>query len=126
MNYTITELIPADRRKSFYGKAVQIQRGRTYFLKSYSTIVCSITPSGKIKRYWDGWSATTARHVDSFLHAHDLPGLNKKQWLSIPVSNVVRDYYSERKPRKASGADLSPADSLRIMYARRRMDGVNY
>ena len=97
MKYVITELVPVDHHKSFYGKAVQIQRGRTYYLKSYNTIVCAITPSGKVKRYWNYWSATTARHVDSFMKMHDLPGINKAQWLKIPLSNITRDYYRTRK-----------------------------
>ena len=118
MKYVITDLVPMDGHKSFYGKAVQIQRGRTYFLKSYNTIVCAITPSGKVKRYWNGWSATTARHIDSFLQAHGLPRMNKAQWTAMPLSNVTRDYYSERK-HKTNGFDLTWQDSLRIMYARR-------
>ena len=106
MKYVITELAPVDFHKSFYGKAVQIQKGRTYYLKSYNTIVCAVTPSGKVKRYWDGWSATTARHVNSFLHVHGLPGMNKADWTNLLISNVTRDYYKERKPRKAS-ADIT-------------------
>ena len=122
MKYIISELVPVDFHKSFYGKAIQIQKGRTYYLKSYNTIVCAVTPSGKVKRYWNGWSATTARHVDSFLVAHGLPKMNKATWQALPLSNVTRDYYSTKSDfnkRSKTSANLTWQDSLRIMYARR-------
>ena len=120
MKYVITDLVPVDGHKSFYGKAVQIQRGRTYYLKSYNTIVCAITPSGKVKRYWDGYSATTARHIKTFLALHNLPGISKKDWFTLPLHNIARDYYRESKRIfKSPGPDMTWQESLQTMYARR-------
>lgn len=73
------ELIPRDSRKSFYGKAIVIeQENGDLALQSYSTIVLIKKSDGKLIRTWDGWSATTGRHIASFC------GLNKKQYLELP------------------------------------------
>jgi hypothetical protein len=77
-----------DGHKSFYGKAavvVDTPRGWV-FLRSYETLVCGISPGKGFRRYWEGYSATTLRHVNSFRAMHGLPTLNKAAWLAIPVS----------------------------------------
>ena len=75
----IYELKPQDGHKSFYGKAdVLVYEDGTEMLRSYGTIVAIREPDGTILRSWDGWSATTGRHIAAFC------GLNKKQYLSIP------------------------------------------
>ena len=80
------ELKPANGRKSFYGKAVErVAANGDSVCRSYSTDVCGII-GGKFVRFWDGWSATTARHIDAYRTGHGLPKLSKKEWLSIPVS----------------------------------------
>jgi hypothetical protein len=78
-----TALIPTDSHKSFYGKAEVITlKNGTRLLLSYSTIVAGITKSGKAFRSWCGWSATTGRHIKSFM------GMNKKEWESLPFVEV--------------------------------------
>lgn len=65
----------------------------TLYLRSYDTIVCSIYSCYSnglyrwyITRYWDNWSRTTAKHVDLFLRMYTgMDGLNKKQWLALPL-----------------------------------------
>lgn len=78
------ELVPTDSHKSFYGKAeiINLKNG-TRLLRSYSTIVAGITKSGKMFRSWSGWSATTGRHIKSFM------GLNKREWESLPFVSVL-------------------------------------
>lgn len=77
-----------DRRKSFYKKAfVTISDDGTKFLTSYETTVAAISPDGKLKRLWDGWSATTARHIDEFARQEGLQAIGKSKWLEIPVEN---------------------------------------
>ena len=77
------ELRPTDSHKSFWGKAeIIILKNGTRLLRSYSTIVAGITKNGKAFRSWSGWSATTGRHIKSFM------GLNKKDWESLPFVEV--------------------------------------
>lgn len=78
----IYELSPIDGRKSFYGKAtVCIDADGTEILFSYGTPIIQRLPNGTLQRLWNGWSATTGRHIKSFC------GLNKKEFMSIPMEN---------------------------------------
>lgn len=81
------DLVPNNNRKSFYGKAKVTVIGNRAILKSYNTVVCEInTKSGTFTRYWNGWSATTARHIDAFCAAFGLRGYCKKEWIALPVN----------------------------------------
>ena len=64
----IYDLPCMDNRKSFYGKAKVIEHDDgTKELLSYDTIVCKLNPGAEFVRLWCGYSATTQRHVNSFL-----------------------------------------------------------
>ena len=83
-------LKPGNNQKSFYGKAIVIETETGYkLLKSYETFVCMLDPENKFIRLWGGYSATTSKHVNSFLNLYGLCGLNKKEWNTLPVP---RDY----------------------------------
>lgn len=72
------ELIPTDRRKSFYGKAhVVIDEKGSKTLYSYNTPIIKRLVSGELVKLWDGWSATTGRHISAFC------GLNKAQYMAL-------------------------------------------
>jgi hypothetical protein len=72
------ELIPTDGRKSFYGKAyVIIDEDGTETLYSYDTPIIRRHKDGTLERLWDGWSATTGRHISAFC------GLNKKGFMEL-------------------------------------------
>lgn len=72
------ELIPTDGRKSFYGKAVvQIEENGTETLLSYGTPITKRLVSGELVKLWDGWTATTSRHIRAFC------GLNKADFMSL-------------------------------------------
>lgn len=43
--------------------------------------VAKIDANGNVIRLWNGWSATTGRHIASFC------GLNKKEFLNLPLNN---------------------------------------
>lgn len=76
----IYELKPVTRQKSFYGKAkVIILDDGTQLLKSYETIVLKRKPDGELVRTWQGWSATTGKHIAAFA------GINKKEYLALPL-----------------------------------------
>lgn len=85
------DLIPVDSRKSFYGKAKVIETNycnvKQYDLMSYNTVVCSYV-NGEFIRLWNGYSATTSRHIDSFRSFLDLPRMSKKEWIELPVKGV--------------------------------------
>ena len=77
----IYELQPNNSRKSFYGKAKVIEKDNgEKVLMSYDTEVCKITKSGEFVRLWDGYSATTMRHVNSFLDLVGIAGGGKAFW----------------------------------------------
>ena len=79
----IYELKPTTNQKSFYGKAqVIVSSDGTEFLKSYETIVLKRKPDGELVRTWQGWSATTGKHIAAFA------GINKKQYLALPLEMV--------------------------------------
>lgn len=70
----ILELHPMyDNRKSFYGKAhVIYDYDNNYVtLRSYNTDVCRIEKGvhgWKFRKLWNGYSATTMRHILDFLY----------------------------------------------------------
>lgn len=77
----ICELSPVDSRKSFYGKAHAIRNGNRIQLKSYNTIVLEWDEERKtLTRLWNGYSATTMRHVNSFMHFLGFPSCGGKKW----------------------------------------------
>ena len=75
------ELIPTDGRKSFYGKAIVIEKDNgEKVLQSYNTEVCKITSDGEFVRLWSGYSVTTMRHINSFLRLVGIAGGGKAWW----------------------------------------------
>lgn len=72
------ELIPNDGRKSFYGKAVvEVADDGSETLYSYNTAIIKRTAAGELVKLWDGWSATTGRHINAFC------GLNKAAYMAL-------------------------------------------
>lgn len=72
------ELIPTDGRKSFYGKAVVVvEDNGTETLYSYGTPIVKRLVSGELVKTWDGWTATTGRHIKAFCR------LNKATYMSL-------------------------------------------
>ena len=90
-NQTVKEVYELKPRlnhpKSFHGKANVIVTDKGYkLLQSYETIVCVISPKGKFYRTWDSWSATTAKHIDSFCATFGKGyGYTKADWKGLPV-----------------------------------------
>lgn len=72
------ELIPTDGRKSFYGKAiVEVEENGTETLYSYNTPIIKRLISGELVKLWNGWTATTGRHIAAFC------GLNKTEYMNL-------------------------------------------
>ena len=84
-------------QKSFYGKAkvvvTECSNDVFYALYSYDTLVLSVdvNVSGLIcaRKLWDGYSATTLRHVNELLMQLDFPKLSARAWRAM----VVGEWY---------------------------------
>ena len=81
------ELPCYDSRKSFYGKAIVIETENGIYLKSYNTYVAMITPENEVIRLWDSYSATTMRHINSFINHYNITGGGKAWWDKLEVNN---------------------------------------
>ena len=79
------ELSPINGRKSFYRKAIVREENGETILRSYDTDVCKIDINGNFVRMWNGYSATTMNHVNSFLNYVGIEGGGKKFWDDQPV-----------------------------------------
>lgn len=72
------ELTPNNGRKSFYGKAiVEIAADGSETLYSYNTPIIKRSSSGDLVKLWNGWTATTGRHIKAFC------GLSKAEFLAL-------------------------------------------
>ena len=85
----IVELIPTNRRKSFYGKAKVIIDGTASYLRSYETVIAGIDANGKLHRYSDHRSNTTSTHVKSFLEQSGIVMGTTEFW-ALPVEDMPR------------------------------------
>lgn len=74
-------------QKSFYGKAIVLRTNDELQLQSYNTIVCGTKRDGTLIKYWDGYSATTMKHIKEFAKQF-CRGLeiNKKERDKLPLS----------------------------------------
>ena len=100
-NWRSFELKPIydENRKSYYKKAyVHIDQDGNYYLESYGTMVFGINNHGEYEKYWDGYSATTMKHIKEFIfqyHINKVPcivsawtyadSMNKKRWDKMKV-----------------------------------------
>lgn len=80
-SFKVYDLPCYDGRKSFYGKAKVIEDDKRISLKSYNTIVCYIDKqSKKLGKLFDSYSATTMRHINSFMQSNGYPQYKGKKW----------------------------------------------
>lgn len=77
-NNKVYDLIPNDSRKSFYGKAkIHVDENAAETLYSYNTPIIKRLSNGELVKLWDGWTATTGRHIAAFC------GLNKAEYMAL-------------------------------------------
>lgn len=79
-----------DSRKSFYGKAVQLEDNNGTHLLSYGKNICTITPKNEVQIHtevpnWD--SNTSIRHLKSFLLFNDKPSGSKADIIKMYLDN---------------------------------------
>lgn len=72
--------LPCYDRKSFYGKVKVIECKEGRYLQSYNTLVCFLSYGGTFQKLWDGYSATTQRHINAFMRFVGCPSLGGKTW----------------------------------------------
>ncbi len=96
--------LEAKYQKSYYGKAKEIELNGFKYLKSYNTIVCAITPSNEFIRLWDGWSATTSKHVNDFRENNGMKAISKKEWKKLPVD---KEYEKYNVPEQVKKVDMN-------------------
>ena len=88
----MTEL-KATLQKSYYKKAnIYTDGNGNIILKSYNTDVAMIDSNGNFKRLWNGWSVTTAKHVNDFRKQNGFTMLSKKEWCALPCLNPKQTY----------------------------------
>ena len=78
----IYEISPVDGRKSFYGKCAVFEIKGKKYLRSYETVVMFRDENGNFHRVYDGFTATTGRHIKAF------SGMNKKAFLNLPLEKL--------------------------------------
>lgn len=76
-------LSPVDGRKSFYGKCYVLEDEYGKMLYSYDTLVARYIEGYGIRRSWSGWSATTQRHINSFLAYCGIDKRGKAYWDTV-------------------------------------------
>ena len=99
INFSYDLLPLRTSQKSFYGKArvYAINDGgdHYYTLRSYGTDVVSVYVGHDnipyMKRLWDGYSATTMRHVNELLMQVGFPKLSARAWRAMEVGK----FYSQ-------------------------------
>lgn len=97
-------LHPTDGRVSTNNRAyIKIGGDGSETLISYDTPIVRRKTDGELIRLFDGWTATTGRHIKYFC------GLNKKEFLALPLARepkkefepmsyeVARKRYSKKR-----------------------------
>lgn len=103
MEHISFELAPRyTNQKSFYGKArvgYCKDGGDEYFLlRSYDTNVVSVYVRARVpyaKKLWDGYSATTMRHINELLMQSGFPKLSARVWCAMEVGKF---YHADEIP----------------------------
>ena len=88
-------LSPCTSQKSFYGKAiVKPVNDASFVLQSYDTNVCKlfwIDGDAFFVKLWGGYSATSMKHINSFLSFFGFPQYGgKKWWDNLPYGEAVK------------------------------------
>ena len=91
----IAELLPMDGHKSFNGRCKVIETRSRVYLLSYTTIVCYWdNNTNKFGKLWNDYSATTMRHINSFMVWLGFPSCSGKRWwnaLSYGFEYTIRE-----------------------------------
>lgn len=68
--------------EGFGNRASVKEDGNRITLTSYYTEVCEIA-SGEFRKTWDGFSATTLKHINIFCRYYGFPTFSKREWIEL-------------------------------------------
>lgn len=71
--------------EGFGNRASVKEDGNRITLTSYYTEVCEIA-SGEFKKTWDGFSATTLKHINIFCRYYGFPTFSKREWIELETA----------------------------------------
>ena len=80
-------ILPNSNNRATYSVAIDTH-GFCCVLTSYYTDVVKIE-NGQLIKLWNGYSKTTAHHVDEFCKLFDMPSPSKYQWIMTDVGAVI-------------------------------------
>lgn len=63
-------------------RALIIKTDKAVYLQSYDTTILKLE-NNKLVKFWNNYSKTTMKHINTFLTLFKLPALNKKDWLAL-------------------------------------------
>ena len=79
-----------DGRRSFYGKARVTEEGTTLTLTSYTTDVCTLDrETRELVKLDPVATATTRRHIRSFLEHFGYPQMSNDAWDRLPLHTII-------------------------------------
>ena len=71
-------------------RAVVIDAPETVYLQSYDTLILATDKaSGDTIKLWDGYTATTMKHINEYLCGRGHRMMGKKDWTAINVGGTV-------------------------------------
>lgn len=81
-NFSVYDLAPTNGQRSFYGKArVHVYDDGAKELYSYDTLIMRIEADGTMRRFYDGYTHTTGKHIKAFC------GLRKADFEKLPLDS---------------------------------------
>ena len=69
-------------------RAIIIPNNYGSVLKSYYTHVCAIV-QGNFYKLWNGYSATTMKHINCYRIMHGLSPISKREWVMMDTTSAI-------------------------------------
>ena len=82
--------------KSYYHKAniIELSNG-VKLLQSYDTIVAGVNTAGRFCKIWNGYSATSMKHIGDFNYQFgNGRNIGKRSWDEMPVDTAFSNRYA--------------------------------
>lgn len=78
------------RTEKISDRAIIIYNNHGSSLKSYYTNVCCII-NGTFYKTWQGYSATTMKHINEYRHMFNIPTISKYEWIMMETYDTIID-----------------------------------
>jgi len=73
----VAEILPGSNNR-----ALLIRDGSKIYLQSYDTTILALE-NGIITKFYNDYTVTTLKHINTFCKLFNIPGFNKKSWLAF-------------------------------------------